>query len=77
MIHVRKCTGDFCIFIQLSKTKLFLANKYGDLVKLFHLYVNKAGTGPKGNQISNEFNLSEEKIKNIIKNYISNDFHFK
>ena len=77
LIHVRKCTGDFCIFIHTTKMKLYFANKFGSVIKLFPLYVNKAGIGPKGNQISNEFNLSEEKLKTIIKNYISNDFHFK
>lgn len=44
--------------------------------KLYPIYVNKVGTGPKGNEISKEFNLSDENLKNTIKNYVSKDFYF-
>ena len=44
--------------------------------KLFSLYVNKAGVGPKGRNIGNEFNLSHEKLNLVIKNYACNDFYF-
>ena len=46
------------------------------VLKLYSIYVNKMGNGPKGDYISNEFNLSHEKLKLLKKNYISKDFHF-
>ena len=47
------------------------------LYKLSPIYVNKTGTGPKGKDISNEYNLNKEKVKLAIRNYISNDFYSK
>ena len=42
---------------------------------MFPLYVNKAGVGPKGREIGNEFNLSYEKLNLMIKHYVCNDFN--
>ena len=39
-------------------------------ITVMNIYVNKAGTGPKEGEIANEFYLSQEKMKLLIKNYI-------
>ena len=49
----------------------------GKGLKLFPIYVNKSGIGVKDNEFSGEFNLSKEKLKLILKNYLCNDFLFK
>ena len=75
--HTRKCGGYYCIFVNMENMKLFYIDSDGKIAKLFPIYVNKMGTGPKVRHISNEFNLSHEKMKLLLKNYTSKDFHFK
>ena len=75
-IHVAKCTGEYCIYISMHNMMLHYYDLDGKNHKLYPIYVNKVGTGPKGNEISKEFNLSDENLKNTIKNYVSKDFYF-
>ena len=75
--HTSKCTGSYGMFIKLYKMKLFYINNKGRKKRLFPIYVNKNGIGAKGEEIGGEFNLSKEKLKLMLKNYLSNDFHFK
>ena len=75
-IHTNKCTSGYCIYIDMENMKLHLIDNFGKNTKLYPIYVNKAGTGPKGSEISNEFNLSYEILKTVIKNYASKDFYF-
>ena len=77
IIHTIKCTGSYCIFVKLYKMKLIYVNRNGNKKKLFHIYVNKNGSGAKGNEISNEYNLNCEKVKFVLRNYLSKEFHFK
>ena len=51
---------------------IFWENDY--LKKLFPLYVDEAGTGPKGFQIANKYNLSHEKLNLTVKNFVCKDF---
>ena len=74
--HVKKCGDDFCIFIDCGNMKLYLIDRYGEKEKLFPIYVNNEGTGPDEDEITNEFNLSEEKLKIVIKKYFSGDYKF-
>ena len=60
----------------MDNMKLHLIDNFGKNTKLYPIYVNKAGTGPKESEISNEFNLSNETLKTVIKNYASKDFYF-
>ena len=46
-------------------------------LKLYPLYVDQTGAGPKNREITKEFNLSKEKLKLTLLNYVCNDFHFK
>ena len=55
--------------------KLHYYDFIGREKKLYPLYVNKAGNGPKGLEISNEFNLSQETLKNLIQNFATDDFN--
>ena len=74
--HMNKCTSEYSIFIDMDNMKLHLIDNFGKNTKLYPIYVNKAGTGPKESEISNEFNLSNETLKTVIKNYASKDFYF-
>ena len=76
-IHTHKCQGDYCIYLDMIFMNLYYINTKGSLIKLFPIYINKAGTGPMESGITNEFNLSYEKLKMITKDFISKDFHFK
>ena len=77
IIHIDKCTDNFCIYIDTTDMKVYHVDRKGYLNDLFPIYINKSGTGPKRNEITNEFYLSEEKLKTIIKNYVSRDFNLK
>ena len=44
--------------------------------KLYPLYVNQIGSGPKKIEITDEFHLSQEKLKLIRKNFVCKDFYF-
>ena len=67
-MHMYKCSPSYIIYIDMDNTKLHYVDSSRKIEKLYPLYVNKAGTGPKGNEISNEFNLSNEMLKTTIKN---------
>ena len=78
LIHIDNCTGDNCIYIDMNNMKLYYVNKFGRELKLYPLYVDQNGSGPKKFlHISNEFNLSHEKLKLTLKNYVTKDFNFK
>ena len=74
-LHIFKCSSSFNIFIEDENMNLVYIDTNGEIIKLFPIYVNKNGNGPKGNQISNEFFLNQEKIKLAVKNYICDDFN--
>ena len=74
--HTKKCGGKYCIFVDMDNMKMYLWDSDNNTKKLFSLYVNEAGIGPKGSEISNKYNLSYEKLALSIKNYTCNDFHF-
>ena len=75
--HSRKCCGNYCLYIDLENMRIYYMDAYEKVLKLYPIYVNNMGIGPKGEYISNEFNLSHEKLKLLKKIYISKDFHFK
>ena len=71
--HARNCGGNYCLFMDMDNMNLiFWENDY--LKKLFPLYVDEAGTGPKGFEISNKYNLSHEKLNLTVKNFVCKDF---
>ena len=74
--HNNKCTGSYGIYFEITKMNIYVLTNE-KLYKLSPIYVNKTGTGPKGKDISNEYNLNKEKVKLAIRNYISNDFYSK
>ena len=76
-LHTVQCTGSYCMFIKFYRMKLYYVTNRGKGLKLFPIYVNKSGIGVKDNEFSGEFNLSKEKLKLILKNYLCNDFLFK
>ena len=76
MLHTNSCTSSCCIFVDTGNMKLYYINK-NRILKLFSIYVDKTGAGPKGDKIPNEFYLNEEKIKLAKKNYIYDDFYNK
>ena len=76
-LHMDKCSDKYCIFVDMNNMKLKYTDIFERQNKLYPIYVNKAGTGPKGYEISNDFNLSEETLKTVIKNYVTKDFYFK
>ena len=73
--HVKKCGGMYCLFLDIDNMKIYLWTINEVSKKLFSIYVNEAGNGPKGYEIGNEYNLSNEKLSNAIKNYICYDFN--
>ena len=74
--HAEVCTADYCFFIGINDLNLYYGNKER-LIRLFSMYIDKNGSGLKKYEISNEFNLSDEKFKMVLKNYVSKDFQFK
>ena len=75
--HLGKCTSDYCVYIDMIHLNSYYYDERGILAQLYSLYVNKAGTGPKGYEISDEFNLNKENLKILKRNFVSNDFYFK
>ena len=76
--HLGSCTADMFILIDINTSKLYYVDaREKNLKKLYYLYVDKTGSGPENKDITNEFQLSHEKLKCTLKNYVSNDFHFK
>ena len=74
--HVKKCGGEYCLFVNMDNMSVVMWDYKLFCKKLFPIYVNKEGTGPQGNEMGNEFNLSHEKLNLAIKKYVCNDFHF-
>ena len=75
--HSRKCAGNYCLIIDMENMRIYYMDAKEKVLKLYPIYVNKMGIGPKGDYISNEFNLSHEKLKLLKKVYISKDFHYE
>ena len=73
--HIKKCTGDISIFIDMDNMKVSIFTFNKKKVPLFPLYVNENGVGPNGYEIGNEFKLSQEKLKLALKSFSCNDFH--
>ena len=76
ILHADMCTGDSCIFIDMNNMKLNYIDTKGIHSKLYPLYVNQIGSGPKKIEITDEFHLSQEKLKLIRKNFVCKDFYF-
>ena len=74
-IHTRKCTSNYCIFIDMDSMRLIYLDEKDEIIKFSPIYVNKTGSGPISSEISNEFNLCHEKLNLMIKNYVSKDFY--
>ena len=74
-IHTRKCTNNYCIFIDMDSMRLIYLDEKDEIIKFSPIYVNKTGSGPISSEISNEFNLCHEKLNLMIKNYVSKDFY--
>ena len=47
----------------------------GENKELYPLYVDESGIGPFTYEIGSEYNLSKEKIKKSLRDYVSNDIH--
>ena len=73
--HLSKCTSDFCVFIDMIHLNSYYYDEKGTLAQLYSLYSNKDGTGPKGYELSDEFNLNNENLKILKRNFISKDFY--
>ena len=66
-----------CIFVDMSNTILFYVDKKRMIMSLYPIYLDKNGSGPKRSKISNEYNLSKERLRSTLDNYISLEYHFK
>ena len=76
--HIYECCVDSCIYMELNSSKLYYIDLREDIkLKLYPLYVDQTGAGPENREITKEFNLSKEKLKLTLLNYVCNDFHFK
>ena len=73
--HIKKCSGDTSIFIDMDNMKVSIFTSYNKRANLFPLYVNENGVGPNGYEMGNEFKLSQEKLKLALKIFSCNDFH--
>ena len=74
--HADVCTADYGFFVDLNEFYLYCINN-DRLRRLCSLYVDKNGSGIKKSEITNEFNLSDEKYKLALKNYIAKEYLFK
>ena len=75
--HTKMCTEQFCLYIDMENMNIMLFSYYNIIKQLFPIYVNKAGVGPRGNEIGREFNLSHEKLNQAIKIFVYNDFQIE
>ena len=74
--HTKLCVGsEYCIFIDITDMKISIPKNYM-MKTLSYLYINKEGIGPKKNSVGREFNLSEQKVENLFKNFICYDLNF-
>ena len=74
--HSKMCGEKDCIFVDMNNMKIIICKSNSHFRKLYPLYVNEAGIGPKGYEIGKEFNLSHEKLNLTIKNFVCNDIEF-
>ena len=74
--HVHNCTNGFCILFDMDRFKMIYIDENEKSIIFNMIYTNKAGNSPKGLEISHEFNLNHEKLKSVLKSYVSKDFHF-
>ena len=75
--HIDHCMIGNCIFVDMSNTILFYVDKKRMIMSLYPIYLDKNGSGPKRSKISNEYNLSKERLRSTLDNYISLEYHFK
>ena len=75
--HTDNCMGGYCVYIDMSNMILFYVDTKEMVLGLYPLYLDKNGIGPKKSKISNEYNLSNERLKFTLENFISLEFHFK
>ena len=71
--HTKICGGKNCLYVEMSSMNVILFTN-SNLIKLYPIYVNEAGIGPEGHEMSREFNLSHEKLNQATKSFITNDF---
>ena len=72
--HVEECTGEYCIYLKIYDLETALCYKHKKK-NLYPLFVNEAGVGPMEKEIGNEFNLSKEKLKITLRNFICHNFN--
>lgn len=72
--HVEECTGEYCIYLKIYGLETALCYKHKKK-NLYPLFVNEAGVGPMEKEIGNEFNLSKEKLKITLRNFICHNFN--
>ena len=82
--HIEECTEGIGVLINIYNMKLTIKkndndddddDEDNDTKELYPLYVDESGVGPTSYEIGNEYNLSKEKIKLALRDYISNDIH--
>ena len=74
--HTKECVGsEYCIFIDITDMKISIPKNYM-MKTLSYLYINNEGIGPKKNSVGREFNLSEQKVGNLFRNFICYDLDF-
>ena len=61
----------------MSNMILFYVDTKDLVLGLYPLYLDKNGIGPKKSKIFNEYNLSNERLKTTLENFINLEFHFK
>ena len=74
--HTKECSGgEYCVFIDITDMKISIPKNYM-MKTLSYLYINKEGIGPKKNSVGREFNLSEQKVESLFRNFICYDLNF-
>ena len=76
LAHIRNCSAYYNIYILTEGMNCYYFDLNKEKLRLMPLYVNENGTGPKDDEISDNYNLSEENLKLLIKNYVCRDFNF-
>ena len=76
LAHIRNCSAYYNIYIMTEGMNCYYFDLNKEKLRLMPLYVNENGTGPKDDEISDNYNLSEENLKLLIKNYVCRDFNF-
>ena len=84
--HIDECTQGIGILINIYNMKLTIMKNNDEdddesddeeeqVKELYSLYVDESGVGPNSYEVGNEYNLSKEKIKMALRDYVSNDIH--